>query len=260
MELNKLNYKTRRILQLSIVLLLLSFLIGWFVFINSRENITDTKDTTVYIENSTLHVFGDVYSLDFPNKISMHYPYLLVVEPNSQITHIYNLDQKKLDKNVQKILLDYKNGFVLKNDGRSTYLNNKSLEVLCEKGFIKSESEILCLTKINPNTVENKVISIDPDSLKTKDLYVSKDIITDFSVINGITYIGEINLHTKQNYLIIGDEKIEVPSVVNLIYQSEGKTYFLSMKGALSENLKWYKLDGNSLKDFSNEKIFIMSD
>jgi len=84
MELNKLNYKIRRrFLQISVVLLILSFLIGWFVFINSRENVTDIKDTTVYIENSKVHVFGDVYSLDFPNKISMHYPYLLVVEPNS---------------------------------------------------------------------------------------------------------------------------------------------------------------------------------
>lgn len=253
---NKLNYKTRRIFQLSIVLLLLLFLIAWFVFINSRENVTDTKDTTIYIENSTVHVFGDVYSLDFPNKISMHYPYLLVVEPNSQITHIYNLDQKKLDKNVQEILLDYKNGFVLKNDGRSTYLNNKSLEVLCEKGFIKSESEILCLTKINPNTVENKVISIDSESLKTKDIFVSKDIITDFSFINGITYIGEINLHTKQNYLVIGDEKIVVPSVVSLIYQMGENPYFTSFKSELN-NQDVYYLINTGVERMADLKIFL---
>ena len=248
MELNKLNYKTRRILQLSVVLLLLSFLIGWFVFINSKESITDTKDTTVYIENSTVHVFGDVYSLDFPNKISMHYPYLLLVEPNSQITHIYDLEQKKLNKNVQEILLDYTDGFVLKNEGRVTYLNDKSLEVLCEKGFIKSESEILCLTKINPNTVENKVILIDPDSLRTKDLYVSKDIITDFSYINGTIYTGELNLHTKQNYLIIGDEKIEVPSVVSLIYQMGGKPYFASFNGKLSVGEVYYQVNGDKIE------------
>ena len=245
MKTNKLSPKTKKILQFSIILVLMSFLIGWFVFFKPNVEEPTLKNDKVYIEESTLYVFEDTYSLNFPNKISMHYPYLLVAEPNSQKTHIYNLKEKRLEKDIADILLDYTNGSILKNDGRSSYFNDKSLDILCEKGFIKNETEILCLTKINPNTVENKLISMNVETLKKDDIYVSKDIITDFSFINGVTYIGEINLHTKKGYLIIGKEKIEVPSIINMIYEMEGKPYFMSLRGALNDESSLFLINEN---------------
>lgn len=129
--------------------------------------------------------------------------------------------------------------------------------MLCEKGFIKNETEILCLTKINPNTVENKLISINIETLKKDDIHVSKDIITDFSFINGIVYVGEINLHTKKGYLIVGDEKIEVPSIISMIYEMEGRPYIASFKGALNQENVYYQIASDRINREQSIKIFL---
>ncbi|MDA1061256.1 MAG: hypothetical protein O3B47_05725, partial [bacterium] len=130
-------------------------------------------------------------------------------------------------------------------------------QVLCEKGFIKSETEVLCLTKVNANTVENKLISITIPDAKQKEIYVSKDIITDFSVVNDKIYLGEINLHNKQNYLIVDGEKIEVPSVVSLIYEMDKNPYFATLKGALSEQEVYYQIESGKISSRSSNKIFL---
>jgi len=257
-ELNPLNQNQRRMLQLGVVLLLGLFLAGYFLLRKSPTPEQSTKNNTAYIEDSVLHVFDDTISIaEYPNRVVVHYPYLLVILPKQQKTHIYNFKTASKEKTVNEAPLDYSDGKVLKNIGKTTFIDGQDLEVLCDKGFIKSGTEVLCLTKVTTNTVENKLISISVPDKKQKEIYVSKDIITDFSVVNDKIYIGEINLHNKQNYLIVDGTKIEVPSVVSLIYEMDGEPYIATLKGALSDGESWYKVEKNTVDKVEGEKIFL---
>ncbi len=257
-ELNPLNQNQRRMLQLGVVVLLGIFLAGYFLLRKSPTPEEQLKNNTVYIEDSVLHVFDDTISIaEYPSRVTVHYPYLLVILPKKQTTKVYNLETKSKEKTFGEALLDYSNDKVLKNIGKTTFFDEQDLEVLCDKGFIKSDIEILCLTKVTANTVENKLISISVPDKKQKEIYVSKDIITDFSVVNDKIYIGEINLHNKQNYLIVDGEKTEVSSVVSLIYEMGGEPYFATLKGALSEKEIFYKIENNKAVDLNSSRIYL---
>lgn len=257
-ELNPLSSNQRRLLQFGVVVLLALFLGVWFYFMRSNDSDLGLQNDTVYIENSTIYVFDDAYSLeDYPNRIALHYPYLLVIRPNQQVTHVYNLPEKRKETDIPEAILDYSQGTILKNDGRSTFLNERDLEVLCEKGLIRSEQEVLCLTKVNPNTVENKLISIDLNTNRQRDVYVSKDLITDFSVINDVVYMGEIDLYDQNNFLIIDGERVEAPSVVSLIYQMNGQAYFATLKNALSEENLSYTIFDSRIERIGDSKVIL---
>lgn len=104
---------------------------------NRKEPTPTLKNTTVYIHDSNLQVFDDSYSLaQFPDRISLHYPYLLVIKPTIQTTYIYNLEHKKKEKEVKEVLLDYSNESQLYTKGKTTFLDEQDLNVLCDKGFI----------------------------------------------------------------------------------------------------------------------------
>ncbi len=255
---NILTKSQRRLLQFGVVVMLALFLGVWFYFIRPDNSDLGLQNETVYIEDSTIHVFDDIYSLEeYPNRIALHYPYLMVIRPNQQVTHVYNLPEKKKEKDIPEAILDYWQGNILKNEGASTFYNEQDLEVLCEKGFIKSEQEILCLTKVNPNTVENKLVSINLETNRQQDLYVSRDLITDFSVINDVVYMGEIDLFNENNYLIIDGERISVPSVVSLIYQMDGQAHFATLKNALSEeDINYVVVDGK-INQIETNTIYI---
>jgi len=254
--LNNLDSSQRRILQFGIVIILAIFLAGYFFFTNKPKVEEPTKDTTVYIENSILHVFGKSTSIaKYPNRVSVHYPYLLVIKPGEQLTQIYNLEKKEKVKDIKESLLDYFNDSTLKNSGKSTFYNDQDLGVLCEKGLIKNDLEVLCLTKIETNSVENKLVTINLETKKQKEIYSSKNIITDFSLINDTVYMGEIDLFTKKNYLIFDDQKIETPTVVSLIYQMDGKPYFATVKSALSEKEIYYGVENDKIKEVADGKV-----
>lgn len=125
-ELNPLNQNQRRLLQLGVSLLLGLFLIVYFFFLSKKNN-------TVYLENQNLHVFDDLITFSYPDRLSLHYPYLLVVKPEKQITEIYNHEQKKKEKDVHEIVLDYQDGKLLYVKGQTTLIDKRDLHVLCEK-------------------------------------------------------------------------------------------------------------------------------
>jgi hypothetical protein len=257
-ELNPLNQNQRRMLQFGVIVLLGIFLAGYFLLRKSPAPEEQLKNNTVYIEDSVLHVFDDTISIaEYPSRVSVHYPYLLVILSKKQTTKVYNLETKSNEKTFGEALLDYSNGKVLKNTGKTTFLDELDLEILCEKGFIKSDTEVLCLTKVNANTVENKLVSITIPERKQKEIYVSKDIITDFSVLNDKIYIGEINLHNKQNYLIVDATKTEVPSVVTLIYEMGGEPYFATLKGALSEEESYFQVKSGKMNKSEKNRIYL---
>ena len=93
-SLNTLDKKQRRILQIVIVLVLCIFL-GAFFWIRN-EKIKPIGSSVVSLQNTTLDVFNDTYEFKgYPNKVLFHYPYLLYIEGDKPLTHIYNLETKE---------------------------------------------------------------------------------------------------------------------------------------------------------------------
>lgn len=257
-ELNPFNVKQRKLLQYGVILILTLFLFVYFAFMLKPHNQTP-KNTTVYLENSKLQVFDDSYSLEtYPDKVLMHFPYLLVIQVSKQTTYIYNLETKSKDKDVKLALLDYDGKNSLYNKDKFTYYNQDSLGVLCDLGFIKNQNEILCVTKVDPNFAENKLINIDATSKKQKDVYVPKNLITAISIINSTTYLGVSDLYTHKNYLMVGDNRVEFPDVASFIYEMNSKPYVASLKSAFNNNIEsYYLVDGVQILKQISERIFI---
>ncbi len=250
-ELNPLDKNQRKLLQFGVVLMLCVFLLGYFIFVTK-------KNTTVYLENQNLHVFDESMTFAYPDRLSMHYPYLLVVKPEKQMTLIYNLEQKKKEKEINEIVLDYQNKKLLYVKDASTFIDEQDLGVLCEKGVIKSEKEILCVVKVDPNSMQNKLISIDVKSNKRKDLYISKNLITDLNVVDGKYYLGEIGIEDQKSYLVIDSKQMPVPNIVSMIYQMNGKPYFASFKSALNkEKEAYFEINGTSIIEQKDSKVIL---
>lgn len=249
--LNPLDKNQRKLLQWGVVLMLAVFLIAFFF-------ITSKKDTTVYLENQNLHIFADSMPFGYPDRLSMHYPYFLVVKPEKQITEIYNLEQKKKEKDVKEVALDYQNSMLLYVKDATTFIDKQDLSVLCEKGVIKSAQEVLCVTKVNPNSIQNKLISIDLKTKEQKDLYISQNIITDLNLIQNSYYLGEVSVYDHKNFLVIDGKQTEVPNIVSIIYEVQGKPYFASFKSALNMQKEgFYEINGNQVVEQMDNKVIL---
>ena len=249
-QLNPLNSNQRRLLQLGAVLVLVVFLIIFFLVSRKSQNIT-VKNNTVYLQEAKLYLFDEVIPVNqYPDRIIFHYPYLTVVKPEQQKSLVYNLDTKLKEKEINQAVLDYFKGNRLYNIGNTTYFDKLDLGVLCEKGFIKNIGEVLCITKINKNNVENKLVLIDINTKKSKDIYISKELLTDVSVINNVIYLGEIDLYTNKSYVLVNNDRLEASDVVSLIYEMSGKVYFASYKSAFNGQKEGYYLvdSGKSVK------------
>jgi hypothetical protein len=256
-NLNPFSLKERKLLQFGVILSLLAFLVIYFVLLK-KAPVTKVKNNTVYLENSKLQVFDDTYLLNqYPDKVLMHYPYLLVIMPSKQTSYIYNLINKTKEKETKELVLDYDGKNLLTNNGKNTFFNQDNLNVLCDLGFIKSDKEVLCVTKVDPNFSENKLISIDIPSKKQKDIYTSKNLITAVSVINNVTYLGVNDLYTHKNYLMIDKNQVEFPDVVSLIYEMNTKPYIASLKSAFNNNTESYYLIENGKMVKQEGKIFL---
>ena len=244
-KLNPLNTNQRRLLQMGAALLLVVFLTILFITSRKSQNIT-LKNNTVYLQDAKLYLFDEVIPINqYPDRIAFHYPYLIVVKPEQQKSSVYNLATKVKESEIKQVVLDYFNGDSLYNVGNGTFFNKQDLKVLCEKGFIKSSSEILCITKINKNNVENKLVSIDVNTKKSKDIYTSKELLTNVSVINNNTYLGKIDLYTNKSSIVVNKDSSEVPDVVSLIYEMNGKPYFASYKSTFNGQKENYYLVGS---------------
>lgn len=258
-EENKLTKKQRRFLQIGVVTLLVIFIAGFFFFTRKKEEPQPKlKNSTVYLQDSKLQVFDDSYPVVYPDRISLHYPYLLVIRPAQQITYIYNLEQKQKEKEIKEVLLDYSNIGQLYTKGKTTFLNSQDLGVLCDKGFIKSADEVLCLVKYDINAVQNMLITINLKTLKNRDLYVSKGILSDVKVINGKIYLGEIDTYTHKNHILVDKQPIEVPNIISTIYEMNGTPYFASFKSELNQNTEsYYLVEDNKVEKQEGNRIYL---
>lgn len=240
-ELNPLNSNLRHLLQWGIILILALFLIIYFVFLNKGQN--KIKNNTVYLQNGNLQVFDERIAFNqFPDKLAFHYPYLIIVKPTQKISTIYNLEEKRQEKDVKEIVLDYYKGDFLINRGATTFYNKQDLGVLCEKAFIKSQSEVLCVTKQYVREINSKLVSINTETKEQKTIYSSSNLITDVSVMGNDISFGEAEIQTHKNYIYINGEKVETPDIVSLIYQMNGELYFASFKSVLNNQKESYYL------------------
>ncbi len=242
-ELNKFDTNQRRTLQIGVVLALVLFL-GVF-FLLSRKNTPITiQNKEIVLEDTKLQVFNDTYEFKgYPDKILFHYPYFIFVQGNKPLTIIYNIETREKVKEIQDVILDYYDENIVYNR-KETFYNDKNLGEFCDSAFIKSSSEILCITKQSQNYADNRLISINPETPNLwKRLYQSDNILTTVSVIKDDLYIGEINLETKKNYLTINENTMEIDSPVSLIYEITGKPYFASFRNALNPQQIYYSLE-----------------
>lgn len=255
-SLNSLNSNQRKMLQIGVVILLAIFLILYFFFqLNGA-----TKHNEVSLEGSKLQVFEDIYIFNgYPDKILIHYPYFLLVQAEKPLTIVYNLETKQKEKEVKDVLLDYYKGNIVYNK-KDSYLNDKNLGEFCDNAFIKSTKEVLCITKRSRDSVDNMIISINPEKPNLwKRVYQSDNILTAVSVIDNNLYVGEINFKTKQNYLTVNGQSYPIDNIVSIIYPLEGIPYFASFQSILNGNKEaYYKIEYNGaimIKD-SDIKIY----
>lgn len=238
-----LNLRTRRILQFGVVIVLAVFL-GLYLYLSNKPNDLIAEEKTIYLENSKLHVFNDIYSFDgYPDKLLFHYPYFIHVKGNQSKSIVYNLETKNKEKELDEIILDYFDGNIIYNK-KETFYNNKSLGKICESAFIKSDSEVLCITKQSKDAIDNMLITIDSNNPTLwKQVYKSENILTTVAVVNENLYIGEINYRTKENFLTINETAISVQTPVNLIYQMNKEPFYVSFRNELNENESYYLID-----------------
>src|SRR3989338_6382058 len=162
LELNKFDANQRRLLQIGVILILVLFLGLFYLF--SRKSTPVVESNGVYLEDSKLQVFNDTYEFKgYPDKILFHYPYFILVQGNKPLTTVYNLETKQKVKEMQDVLLDYYDGNIVYNR-KETYFNDKNLGEFCDSAFIKSSSEILCITKQSQNYADNRLISINQET------------------------------------------------------------------------------------------------
>jgi len=256
-NLNPFDKNRRKLLQIGVILILVLFL-GIYFFLQWKDK-SILGNNGVYLEDTQLHVFNDTYTFNgYPDRILVHYPYFIYIQGNKPLTTIYNLETKEKEKEVNEILLDYYDGNMVYNK-KETYFNDKNMGEYCDAAFIKSEQNVLCITKKSRDFVDNRLIDIDPNkpNLWVR-VYESDNVLTTASVINGELYVGEINFETRQNYLTVNEQTIPVETPVNLIYEMDGEPYFASFKGELNDKEVYYQVEGDKIKKVEDNKIFLL--
>ena len=128
-------------------------------------------------------------------------------------------------------MLDYYNGSFLYNyHGGNTYYKGKNLKYHCDQGFIKSDTDILCVTQNSTNSFYNDLISINQQTLTESSLYSPQNAITAVYYSNNTLYAGEYNYTSHKPYISINYKKTEVKNYVNIIYPMNNNMYASTFK------------------------------
>lgn len=244
MRSDKLSEKQVQIYSLLVVCALVLFLAAYFyiVFYKKTERASQRTDTVVF-KDLHLSIFGYEYELEqYPDRIIVHDPYLIIVRPEAQKSIIYDLNQKKKVKEVNDIVLDYAHGGLLHNEnGLFTHLNDRDLKSECGLGLLRNEAEVLCTIRINPDHPENKLISISLKTLQKQDVYSSANIISAIAYIDDTLYIGEMGMTNRKSFITI-NKTITLPVDVPIfaIYKMNNQVYAASFKSAFNEGTESY--------------------
>lgn len=255
MKTHAIDANQRKLLAFGVVLMLAVFLVGYYIFIKSFNGVTNK---TVYLKDSKLYVFDDIYTLDkYQDKIRMHYPYFLVIEANKPQTTIYNLETMKKETVIHDILLDYYQGDIVYNK-TETFFNSINLGKYCETAFIKNKKEVLCIKKETTDSIDNFLISINPDKPNLWiTVYESKNLLTAISIIHSDLYIGEIDRKTNQSYVIKNKMSIITPNIISLIYFMEDTVSIYSQQSALNKNTaSSYEFKNGRFNKINSDRIY----
>ncbi len=239
-------------------ILLLYYLARLGIFSEDNKKVKVLNDRVVF-EQPKLSIFDETrYINEFPDTIRIHYPYLIVVVPEDtkKITAVYNLEEKKEIASFNDIVLDYYNGNFLYNyHGGNSYFKDKDLGISCDHGFIKSNTEILCITAKDSDPMDNKLININPQNLMTKDLYSSQNALTAIYFDKGTLYIGEYDFVTNKAYVTINGQTAPIEDLANIIYPMGNKMYVASFKSVRNNKIESYYEITNIHKGISTKLV-----
>ena len=167
----------------------------------------------------------------YPDKVLVHYPYLLVIRPDQFRSGIYNIETRRKEKEINEIVIDYFQGDIVYNkQGFQTFFNKKDLGLLCDQAFIKSKTEILCITRPDQNKQNNKLISINPETLEQKDLYSSQNVLTAVYFEKNTLYIGEYDFIQNKAFVTVNNKTAQAGDLVNIFYPMGNTMYIASFK------------------------------
>ena len=252
---NDVSDEMRNKLKIGVLFLFILFFIVYGIFMHGKyasgsnnEVQTQTK-TKVVFEQPTLQIFDFKEQLNvYPDRITIHYPYLVIIRPDDWQSEIYNIDTKKKEKEVNEVLLDYFNGNMVYNkDGVETYYNDKELKIVCDRAFIRSTTEIFCVTRPDLSQQANKLISINLQTLEKKDVYDPQNDITAIYFDKGILYVGEYDFHKNKAFISVGEKIVPTADLVNVFYPMRGNMYAASFKSLRnSQTESYYEIINNS--------------
>jgi hypothetical protein len=245
---NDLTNEKRYKLKMGVILLVLIFLVvyGTLMFLKytqSHQDKTQVKaNGQVIFEQPKLKFFNYKVQLNtYPDRIAIHYPYLVVVRPDEFRSEIYNMETKRKEKDIHEVNLDYFNGIIVYNkQGYQTYFNDKNLGLLCDQAFLKSKTEIFCITRPDQNKQENKLIAINPQTLEKKDVYTSQNVLTAVAYYKGTLYIGEYNFEKNKAYIAVNGTTVPIGDLVNVIYPMDNNIYAASFKSMRNKQVERY--------------------
>ncbi|HSW98184.1 MAG TPA: hypothetical protein VLF89_10240 [Candidatus Saccharimonadales bacterium] len=244
---NNLSTETRNQLKIGVLLLVIIFfvfygVVMYFKYTSTNNQVEMAKNNTVVFKQPTLTFFSQEESLSlYPDRISIHYPYLIVVRPDAWKSEIYNFNTKKQERIVNEVLLDYfNNNSVYNKQGFETYFNKKSLGILCDRAFIKSATEVLCVYRPDKNKQDNKLISINTQDLTQKDLYSPQNVITAIYYNKDVLYVGGYDFATQKASIMVNNMSTSIEDLVNVIYPINNKFYAASFKSLRNNKTESY--------------------
>lgn len=259
---NELTAETRNKLKIGVLLIAIAFLViygivMYFKYIPTKAQDEPAENNTVVFSQPTLSFFSLQEQLAlFPDRITIHDPYLVVVRPNESKSEIYNMQTKKKEKEVNEVILDYSAGDTVYNkQGFETYFNKKNLNILCDQAFIKSPTEILCVTRPDANKQENKLISVNTKDLIQKELYASQKVITAIYYDKDTLYIAEYDFAAQKASLRVNNMNTSVNDLINVLYPMNNKFYAAAFKSMRNNKIESYYKINNVDKKVSAKLI-----
>ncbi|HUQ85054.1 MAG TPA: hypothetical protein VM077_01915 [Candidatus Limnocylindrales bacterium] len=244
---NNLSTETRNHLKVAVLLFVILFfviygVVMYFKYTSDNTQSKSAKNNTVIFNQPKLTFFSLEESLSlYPDRITIHHPYLIVVRPDAWKSEIYNINTKKHEKVVNEVFLDYfNNNSVYNKQGSETYFNKKSLKILCDRAFIKSSTEVLCVYRPDKNKQDNRLISINTQNLTQRDLYSPQNVITAIYYEKDTLYVSEYDFAMQKASIMVNNMSTSIEDLVNVIYPLNNKFYAASFKSLRNKKTESY--------------------
>ena len=244
---NNLSTEKRKQLKILLILVAIIFFIAYGTMMYLKYAEKPTRNTPkvkqgVVFDQPKLQFFQISQQLNvYPDRIAVHYPYLIIVHPDKLRSEIYNMETKQKEKEVQEVVLDYYKGDLVYNkQGYLTYFNKTNLEIICDQAFIKSKTEVLCITRMDQNKQGNKLISINPQTHAQTDVYESQNVLTAVYFDKSRIYVGEYDFVTNRAYVTVNNKTTESPDLINMFYPMGDKFYAASFKSLRNKQTESY--------------------